>query len=491
MPIWDAYNHKTLFVTGTTGFVASGLLLRLLSRSDPERVYVLIRGGASGAATKWTKLLGARLAKLLIEDPRIVVLDGDMQTIDLSLSQDDLDLIRNSVHFVIHAASSIHLRMKPRDLSASVIAPSVFLARLAFQSPLLERFVFISTAYANSYLWSVKGAADDVVVEEAIHPLLPDEDPLVTATSAWRSIQKTGTSAEFGSGTFPWGYGYAKHLTERLLYVYAAEAGVSDKLLIVRPSVIGPAEKYPYPGFSTASSTPTTSCATAFVLHPSRKMLFASRLEHPAMQSTIDEVPVDVVVDRILAHTAAGTSGIIHAVAGTRARVTIEEWAKANNKERRIPWNVSVRWVKDDWNSRKVSQLARIFKIIGASYNFSETRTLELAQTLSSSPPPSSSSDELADLNLFMTKPEHYSLANRREQMREIGIEYAKRQGWPTFVIKLLIRSQNPTQAELALAAATTTTLVLPRRPSAISEKTVFGSVDSVKSPRSEIEKEP
>ncbi|KAK0542846.1 hypothetical protein OC845_006415 [Tilletia horrida] len=472
--IWDAYNRKTLFITGSTGFLASGLLLRLLSRSSPARVFVLIRGGKAGAQTKWTKLLGAAHASLLIKDPRIVILDGDMQAIDLGLSKSDLDDIRQSVHFLIHAASSISLRMKLRDLSYSVVAPSVFLARLAFSSPSLERFVFISTAYSNSHLWALPGAKDDVDVEETIYPLKQGEDPLLSATTAWRDIQQTGATAEYGNGIFPWGYGYAKHLTERLLHFYAAKAGVSDKLLVVRPSVIGPAERFPYPGFSTASSTPTTSCATAFILHPSKNMLFASRLADPSRQSTIDEVPVDVVVDRILAHTAAGTSGIVHAVAGAKSRITIAEWAQANNRERRLPWKVNVRWVSDDWNSRKVSQLARIFKIIGASYNFAEEKTVQLAQTLTA--------DELVDLSLFMDKPTQYSLANRRDQIREIGAEFAKRKGWPSGLVNVLLRSQKVSQAQLAatLGVEQLTAVLVDaddgRRGSAVDSVTPVGS---------------
>lgn len=42
---WDSYDKQTLFITGTTGFVGSSLLWRLFTKSTPQRVYVLCRGG--------------------------------------------------------------------------------------------------------------------------------------------------------------------------------------------------------------------------------------------------------------------------------------------------------------------------------------------------------------------------------------------------------------------------------------------------------------
>ncbi|PWN88015.1 hypothetical protein FA10DRAFT_296884 [Acaromyces ingoldii] len=432
--VWEAYNGKTLFLTGTTGFVGSALLLRLLSQSRPERVFVLCRGGAKGAASKWAKLLPELQATALVQDPRITVLDGDMTSIDFGLSDSDVQLLRESVHFFIHAASTIHLRMKLRELSYSVIAPSVWLARLAFSSRKLERFVFISTAYANAHLWTQDASCSDVQIKEQIYPLIKDENPFFAAPNAWQDVQKNGSTAEFEAHNYPWAYAYAKHLTERLLLFFASQRGVLGKLLIVRPSVIGPAQQYPFPGFSTATSTPTTACATAFVLHPGRSMLFATRCTDPARTSTIDEVPVDVVVDRTLAHLAAGTSGCVHAVAGAPGRVTIEDWARANNKERRIPWHVKLKWTDADWHARQLCPLARIFKIVGTSFDFRQDKTDALARQLPQ--------HELQALKLYMDTSADYSVASRRRHIRELGIEMAQRKKWPVFLVKLMCRKE-------------------------------------------------
>lgn len=351
-----------------------------------------------------------------------------MSAIDFGLSDIDLDILRNDVHFIIHAASTIHLRMKLRELSYSVIAPSIWLARLAFSSKKLERFVFISTAYCNAHLWQIQKDTDDVLIKENIYPLLEGENPFLHAPQAWQDIQKLGQTEEFARNDFPWGYAYAKHLTERLLLFFASQKESMHKLLIVRPSIIGPAQEHPFVGFSTATSTPTTSCATAFVLHPGRSMVFASRLPDGSLQSTIDEVPIDVVVDRTLAHLALGTNGCVHAVGGRKTRVTIDEWARANNDERRIPWDVKVKWIDADWNSKEVCQLARIFKIIGTNYGFDESKTESIDSQLVGH-----------DLKLFADR-KPYEVASRRGMIRELGIDMAKRKGWPVWFIKLLAR---------------------------------------------------
>ena len=50
----------------------------------------------------------------------------------------------------------------------------------------------------------------------------------------------------------------------------------------------------------------------------------STRLENPGTESTFDDVPVDVVVDRLLAHLVKTSSTIVHAVGGKRSRYTFE-----------------------------------------------------------------------------------------------------------------------------------------------------------------------
>ena len=361
------------------------------------------------------------------------MLDGDITAIDFGLSTDDLQVLKETVNIVIHSASTIHLRMPLKELAYTVIAPSLWLADTAFHFKNLTRFVFISTAYANAHLW-MEDDATDVVIREQIYPLDDEkQDLLDSAQSAWNDIRKNGTSAEYQAHDFPWPYAYAKHLTERLLLQKASQMNSVVKLLIVRPSVIGPADSFPHPGFSTASSTPTTACAAAYILHPGRQMVFPTRCKNPSSESNIDEVPVDVVVDRTLLHTALGTYGCVHAVSGKDGRVRIQDWAAANNRERRLPWDVTLKWTSEDWHSKELHQLARIFKIIGTSFHFTEDRTFSLLEKLDA--------EDNSDLKIFPEIRNEYSLVERRHHIREVGLQMAKKKKWPACLVKLLLQS--------------------------------------------------
>lgn len=336
---------------------------------------------------------------------------------------------------MIHAATPIRLKNSLRELSYTVIAPTLCLAQYALKFPKLEKFVFLSTAYANAHLWNTS-TAHDVEVEERLYSLSKEaEDPCQTAPEAWRQVQAEGSSDEYDAHDFPWPYAYAKHLAERLILNKASDKGVLDKFLIIRPSVVGPADQFPYHGFTTPYSTPSTACAAAYALHPGRKIMLASRCENPERQATIDEVPVDVVAERLLVHTALGTSGCVHAVSGVSGRLRIEEWWEAFKKERRLPWNAKPVWSSEDWHAKDLHHIAREFKIIGTSFAFAEGKTEAVAERLSS---------ERDDLALFANRSSPYSLAHRRHHIHYLAKQMTKGSKLPGCSVGLFCRKGKP-----------------------------------------------
>lgn len=305
----------------------------------------------------------------------MTVIEGDIVKPNLGISETEFQEIRDHVDIVVHAASSINLGRSLRRLVDPIIHASQNVATFALDCPNLERFVYVSTAYSNSFLYPESDNCDPRV-EEKIYPL----------TSGWRAnlrhewiqVKKYGNSIEFGTHDFPWPYGYAKHLTERLLTALFAQSGKSSQLLIVRPSVIGPAQAFPYPGFSVAQSTPTTLLAAGLILSPSFTMCMSSRSENPETQSSIDEVPVDVVVDRLLCHLAMGTVGPVHAVTGKEKSFAFQTFWDEAMPLRRIPWIPRKCWLDVHWRSTELNALARIYVIYAASYDFSDEKTIRL-----------------------------------------------------------------------------------------------------------------
>ncbi|KAJ5448211.1 hypothetical protein N7445_003032 [Penicillium cf. griseofulvum] len=435
--IWDYYNGKTIFVTGGTGFIGTVLLCRLLSRSCPKQVYVLCRGGSDKAKVKWSNMLPPFAAQILTQNERMTILDGELgNTATMSLPEETIQMLKQTVHIVFHAASSVELHNSLRELAYTVLAPSLCLIQYALKFPNLERFVFFSTAYANAHLWKTH-ESNDVSVDERIYPLgSEEEDYYRVALEAWSAIQKTGSSSEYDAHDFPWPFAYAKHLAERLVLQKAAERNKMDKVLIIRPSVLGPADKFPYPGFVTSHGAPSTAWAAEYILHPGRRIMLSTRCENPNQESTIDEVPVDVVVDRTLVHVALGTSGCVHAVSGKQGRLSTEEWWRAFKKERRIPWNAKPTWTDNDWHSPDLHQMARRFKIIGTSFAFSQKRTVKVVGMLGAG--------EKEDLQLFADRSKPYSLRLRRHYIHQQAVQVAKRNKWPVFSARLLCRKGKP-----------------------------------------------
>ena len=384
-------------------------------------------------------MLPTSIATNLTQSERITILDGELgDTATMNLSHEELQMLKTTVHIIIHAAASIELKNSLRELSYTVIAPTLCLTQYALKFAYLERFVFLSTAYVNAHLWQISKSAD-VAVDERVYPLENgSECPYETAPDVWKEVQKTGTSGEYEAHDFPWPYAYAKHLSERLVLQKAAEKNALDKILIIRPSVVGPADELPFPGFNVAYSTPSTACAAAYALHPGRKIRLATRCDNPDQQATIDEVPVDVVADRLLMHVALGTSGCVHAVSGENGRLRIEEWWNAFKTERRLPWNIKPVWTSNDWHSTSLHHVARNFKIIGTSFAFSDEKMNEVVKKLSA--------DEKENLKLFAdrSRPYSHSLVHRRHHIRAIARQLAQKNGWPACSVKLLCRKRKP-----------------------------------------------
>lgn len=156
----------------------------------------------------------------------------------------------------------------------------------------------------------------------------------------------------------------------------------------------------------------------------------------------MDEVSVDVVVDRLLTHAALATSGCIHAVRGENECFPFEAYWEPFMGERRIPWRVKPAWKEVDWHSSELHPSARIYKVLGTSFAFSQERTLELGERLHEK--------ERGDLRLFVPAGEIYSPTSRRYDIRQMAAAIGKRNKWPRCLVKLLCRKGNKEQYKTA-----------------------------------------
>ncbi|KAK5991659.1 Putative fatty acyl-CoA reductase [Cladobotryum mycophilum] len=307
---------------------------------------------------------------------KLVIWDGDITHPDCGLTVDQVSLIHDKVSLFIHGASTINLQKPLVEVAKHIIYPSLTLAKMALGCANLTRFVYISTAYTNAFLRkALNGSVEryDAVIEEDIHHIR--SHPSASAAMELSDLEAYGSTPEYEFVRHPFPYSYAKHLTERLLLEFFNEAQLDHMLLIFRPSCIGPAESKPYPFYEVPGSSPVTVCLAAAVACPPMTLNFSSHLKDPST-ANIDEVPVDIVVNRLIAHVAFESSGCVHAVGGSRGRHTTDELFNAVIQFRRFWWAYpKITWYDDYWKSDRLCKPARLFVITGCSFIFDEAKT--------------------------------------------------------------------------------------------------------------------
>jgi fatty acyl-CoA reductase len=328
------------------------------------------------------ELLLPHLVAELQTSQRVSVLDGDITEDNFGLDDHAIAGLRKRVSIFIHAASSINLRDGLAKMASVVVHPSLAAAKLALSFTHLERFVFVSTAYVNGFLhWDGNGAKrQECVVEERMYPLRePDHDAAVEL----RNIVDFGTTPEHSHIPHAFTYSYVKHLTERLLLEAFRKEDREAQLLLFRPSCFAPALQEPFPDFEVAGSAPVTTAMCAIIASSPTEARCTSNLADPS-KSTIDEVPVDVVVNRLVAHIAFGTSGAVHAVAGASGRRSFPGMYNAIAKLRRVWWwHPEIRWCEEGTDPGKICDLSKLYKILGCSYLFREEKTERVWQLMS------------------------------------------------------------------------------------------------------------
>ncbi|KAJ5779167.1 male sterility domain-containing protein [Penicillium paradoxum] len=426
--MWEYYNGKVILITGGSGFLGTAIVHRLLSCSSVDHIFLLCRGGEEKLRRKWEEFLPLDMVEKLCNPSHLTILNGDILLPGMGLSQTELETLRSAINIIIHAASSISLAKRLHSLSALIIGASEAIAEFAFTCKNLDRFVYVSSAYANTHVYSRSEAPpSDIEIKEDFYSLEKQGNP----TIEWDAVRKHGTSDAYEAEDFPWAYAYAKHLTERLLLHQFEQHSAKEKFLIIRPSIIGPAQNVPFPGYSMPMSTPSTIVAAVIALDPSWKWKIATRMTFPEMEVTIDEVPVDVVVDRLLSHLAIEAHGCVHAVSGKRARVSPEEWLEPVMKLRRIPWTMLPHWLAVDWKSPKQHPISRLYVILGTSFAFSEDRTIALSQKLE---------EAHSDLQLFARVGMRERTFSRDEHVRHVMDKLAQKSLVAWLIIQVFYR---------------------------------------------------
>ncbi|GAB7326339.1 hypothetical protein MBLNU13_g10304t2 [Cladosporium sp. NU13] len=383
--IEQALDERQIFLTGATGMLGTALVSKLANDTTISTLHVLVRGGQERYWNRMQELLPSTAVKQLQACNKIKVLEGDITLENFGLAAEILEHLQNDVSIYIHAASSLNLKWGLPKMASVVIQPSLAAARMALGFKHLERFVFVSTAYVNGFLhWQVPQdeKVHDCIVEEQIYPLHKTDLDLESTHAELKNIMYFGTTPEYTCLSHPYAYAYAKHLTERLLLGVFRAAGREHDLLIFRPSCFGPAEKEPVENFEVPGSAPLTTVVCAVAASTPGKHFCKTNLADPS-KTTLDEVPVDVVVNRLVAHVAFGSHGCVHAVSGASHRRSSMQLLETMNKLR-VWWWLSpvVTWCDHNTDDKKISPTFKLCRIFGCSYLFQQRKTERIWQLM-------------------------------------------------------------------------------------------------------------
>ncbi|PHH85654.1 hypothetical protein CDD83_115 [Cordyceps sp. RAO-2017] len=371
------YKDRTLFMTGASGMVGTVLLAKLVLDTEVKKIYALVRGGEwrlwSGLRSSLPPILVAALQNL----NKIVALDGDIERAGCGIGEENWQKVRTETTVFIHLASSTRQDMPLPVAAQEIVFPSLAVADMAFDCPNLSRFVYVSSAYQCSFFERTdKGLTGfDKSVPENIDPKARGGRDLDAVLDELR----TPGPMSYEHGEFATTYAHVKFVTEWALSEAFRGRGVEDKLMIHRPAVLGAAERFPYPLFEKAGSTPNVTIAAMLAMSPEQEIL-APRMAPDPSEYSLNEMPVDIAVNHLLAHLALGTTGCVHAVASPRQehRTTrsMPQWSRLFRAP--AAGQVRIRWCDDHWTSPRVSIAFRLFPIVSCVFNFEDNKSEQL-----------------------------------------------------------------------------------------------------------------
>lgn len=290
----EAFESKTILITGGTGFIGKVLVEKLLrSCKGIEKIFILVRVKNSKSVNeRFETYKSSEIFDVLRrKDPqtfdKLVPIEGDLTVSPLAgIDYKKLETIKDEVNFVFHCAA-LTKSNEPIETAITVnLIGTRNIINLAEKCKRLEAFVHISTAYSN--------LNEPKIFEEIYKPFYDYKSAIKCVESS--AIDELNDFTKIALKSFPNTYLASKNLAEQLV---CSRSKIIPSA-IVRASNVGPTYREPLPGwgndFSGAKGI-LTGTNSGFI-----------RSIHGCAKMNADWVPCDFAVSAIITSAASVAS---------------------------------------------------------------------------------------------------------------------------------------------------------------------------------------
>lgn len=228
--IANYYENKTVFITGASGFMGKVLVEKLLfACSGLKRIYILMREkrGKSGPqrVAEFSKL--PLFAKIMESKPemmeKLVPVYGDILSVDLGLSAEDLEKLFVEVNVVFHLAATVNFEAPLKSSVEMNIRGTQYVINMAKQMIQLNVMVHLSTAFC---------CCDQEVLREQVYGCDVDPKNLISCCD-WMSEEAMDNLGKTLIPPHPNTYTFTKRLAEILV----RDEYENLPIVIARPSI--------------------------------------------------------------------------------------------------------------------------------------------------------------------------------------------------------------------------------------------------------------